>query len=62
MPDQVSIQMVSGYNLVAITDWLAMEVTERVDLLSAGKAQFLQQGEPIPTLQALKAIKAQNAA
>lgn len=57
MPDQVSIQMPGGYyNLLTIREWLAMSVNERIELISSGKAQFLQVGQPISTLKALKEL------
>tara|TARA_B100000674_G_C37579289_1_gene795543 strand:- start:235 stop:417 length:183 start_codon:yes stop_codon:yes gene_type:complete len=57
MPDQVSIQMASGYNLITLPDWFGMSLQERISLVTGGKVQFLKAGEPMALRDALEAIK-----
>lgn len=57
MPDQVSIQMASGYNLIPVSEWLSMALNERIELVTGGKVQFLKSGEPMALRDALEAIK-----
>ena len=58
MPTQVSIKMASGYNLITVNDWKVMPLPQRIEMITGGKVQFLQNGAPMDLRAALGALKA----
>ncbi len=55
--DQVLVKVGDGHNLGSLDDWLSRRVTEKIEIINAGGVQFLSGGNPVPTREALKAIR-----
>ncbi|MDJ0785176.1 MAG: hypothetical protein QNK05_00120 [Myxococcota bacterium] len=54
--DQVAIRMGSGHNLLAAAEWLGLPVGEQFELISGARVEFLLEGEPVPTRDALRSM------
>ncbi len=56
--DQILVRVGSGHNMLTIDQWASMDVGDRVEILSEGRARFLSQGNAVAPRDALAAIKA----
>ena len=54
----ISLKVKSGYNLLTKEEWLELPVTERVQLILQGKAQFLDGKKTVSARSALQFLKA----
>lgn len=57
---QISIKVKTGYNLISVDKYREIRPLDRVTLISEKKVKFLDiEGNPIPTLRAIKEINQQ---
>ena len=56
--DQILLKVGSGHNMISLDEWKAMGLPERIDIINGGGVQFLSDGQPVETREALRAIKA----
>ena len=60
MPDQVSIDMGAGHNLIPIEEWLSMPLSQRTRLLIDNRVCFLRGRAIVPVREALGLLKSAN--
>ena len=57
MIDQIAIRRRAGFILVQPAEWSAMDRDERLELLEAGRVEFLSRGEVVPIREALESLR-----
>ena len=56
--DQVAVKKLFGTKLMSADDFMKLPAKKRNQLITSGKVQFLKDGLPVPTLDAVKSIAA----
>ena len=58
--DQVAIRKSSGHNLLNAAEWLDLPVGEQFELISGARVEFLREGQPVATRDAVRSMASRS--